>query len=388
MPMKPGSVRLRPARNQSQAHPGVNPLSEYTHATQSYQPLPSPIGPPPYRVVLEETFPDIAKAAAQNKKLTFHAVGDTGGIKDATFQTDVAAAMVSDLAGAAGAPRPSFFYHLGDVVYFNGEVNDYYSQFYEPYEHYSAPILSIPGNHDGDPVDSTQTSLDGWVRYFMSKTPGIDPISHDAPRVTLSLPNAYWTLVTPFFTLVGMYTNVPEGGSIDSIQQQWLANEFAEAPADKALIVALHHPVYSFDDHHSGSSRMADAIQNAINDTRRIPSLVLMGHVHNYQRIEKTISGRAATPFIVVGGGGYHNLHHFNTDVHPDSGKTTDPKTGATLVAGVDDQWSYLTLTVDAREIRGAVTCVDRSGKVTKGKDTFSYPAVTAALPAGVSADL
>ena len=189
--------------------------------------------------------------------------------------------------------------------------------------------------------------------------------------------------MTPFFTLVGMYTNVPEGGSIDSIQQQWLANEFAEAPADKALIVALHHPIYSFDDHHSGSSRMADAIQNAINDTRRVPSLVLTGHVHNYQRIEKTISGRSATPFIVVGGGGYHNLHHFNTDVHPDSGRTTDPKTGATLVAGVDDQWSYLTLTVDAREIRGAVTCVDRSGKVTKGKDSFSYPAVTAALPAG-----
>jgi hypothetical protein len=274
------------------------------------------------------------------------------------------------------------------VVYFNGEVNDYYSQFYEPYEHYTAPILSIPGNHDGDPVDSTQVSLDGWVRYFMTRTPGIDPISRDAPRVSLSLPNVYWTLRTPFFTLVGMYTNVPEGGSIDSVQQQWLTNECAEAPADKALVVALHHPVYSFDDHHSGSSRMADAIQHAINDTRRVPNLVLTGHVHDYQRIEKTIHGRTPTPFIVVGGGGYHNLHHFNTDVHPDSGPTTDPQTGATLVAGVDNQWSYLTLTVDAKEIRGVVTCVDRTGTVTKAKDSFSYSAAPATLPAGAAAAL
>ena len=74
-----------------------------------------------------------------------------------------------------------------------------------------------------------------------------------------------------------MYTNVPEGGSIDSIQQQWLTNEFATAPTDKAFIVALHHPIYSFDAYHSGSARMADALQQAINDSRRVPNMVLTG---------------------------------------------------------------------------------------------------------------
>ncbi len=387
--MKPGSVRGGPLRNHSQAHPGVAPLSEYTHGTQRFQPLPPPIGAPPYRVDLQGAFPDIARIAEKDHKLVFHAVGDTGGIKDATFQDDVAAAMVEDLArNAAGSPAPSFFYHLGDVVYFNGEVGDYYSQFYSPYERYTAPILSIPGNHDGDPVDASQTSLDGWVRYFMTRTPGIDPISRDAPRVSLSLPNVYWTLTTPFFTLVGMYTNVPEHGSIDSVQQQWLTNEFAEAATDRALLVALHHPIYSFDDHHSGSSRMADAVQHAINDTRRVPNLVLTGHVHNYQRIEKAVHGRAPTPFIVVGGGGYHNLHHFNTDVHPDAGPTTDPQTGATLVAGIDHEWSYLTLTVDAQRISGVVTSVDRTGKVSRNRDPFSYPAACVNLPKGAAAEL
>ena len=386
--MKPGSVREKLPRNQSQAHPGVHPLSEYTQ-TQSFQPLPTPLGAPPYRVDLAALFPEIAQATSRDHKLVFHAVGDTGGIKDATFQTDVAAAMVADLTPKdTGASAPGFFYHLGDVVYFNGEVNDYYSQFYEPYERYTAPILSIPGNHDGDPVDASQTSLDGWVRYFMTATPHVDPISRDAPRVTLSLPNVYWTLSAPLLTLVGMYTNVPEGGSIDSVQQQWLTNELAEAPADRALVVALHHPIYSFDDHHSGSSRMADALQHAINDTRRVPNLVLTGHVHDYQRVEKTVTGHGVTPFIVAGGGGYHNLHHFNTDVHPDSGPTRDPQTGATLVAGVDNEWSYLTLTVDQQKIGGIVTSVDRNGKVTRGRDPFSYPAAAVTLPKGAIAEL
>ena len=45
-----------------------------------------------------------------------------------------------------GNPKPaSFLYHVGDVVYYMGEINRYFDQFYEPYEHYPAPIFAIPG---------------------------------------------------------------------------------------------------------------------------------------------------------------------------------------------------------------------------------------------------
>ena len=383
-----GSVRGKPARNSSQAHGGVHPLSEFAPTTERFQPLPVPLGQPPYHFDLEAVIPGITHLAAKNGRIVFHTTGDTGGIKNAQYQNDVAAAMAKDIE-AADSGAPSFFYHLGDVVYFNGEVNDYYSQFYEPYEHYSRPILSIPGNHDGDPVDASQVSLDGWVRYFMTKTPAVDPISHDAPRVTLSLPNVYWTLDAPFCTLIGMYTNVPEHGSIDSVQQQWLTYEFSKAPDTKALIVALHHPVYSFDVHHSGSPRMADAVQHAINDSRRVPNLVLTAHVHNYQRVENSVVKAAQpTPFIVAGGGGYHNLHKLNTDVSPSVGPTTDNATGATLRAGFDDKWSYLTLTVDARTIKGAVTSVDRNGVAVPMADSFEYPAGKVTLPQGAVAAL
>ncbi|THD42659.1 MAG: hypothetical protein E7774_14995 [Bradyrhizobium sp.] len=202
----------------------------------------------------------------------------------------------------------------------------------------------------------------------MQAKPDVDPVSKDSPRVQLDLPNVYWTLVTPLATIIGMYTNVPEGGSIDSVQQQWLTNEFATAPTDRALILALHHPIYSFDTHHSGSSKMADALENAIRDTGRVPNLVLSGHVHNYQRIEQSIVEGGPTPFIVTGNGGYHNLHAVKV-----AAGDKDPETGATLKYASNKKWGFLTLTVDKKSISGVSFEIDRND-AAGGGDTFSYP--------------
>ena len=381
-PLLPGQVRSRPPRNSSQAHGGVHPLSPFNTGSQKFQPLPDPLGQPPYHYDLETVIPGITAQAQSLGKLVLHVVGDTGGVKNPDFQENVVTAMEADLARTDGS-APSFFYHLGDVVYFNGQITDYYDQFYEPYNHYNVPIISIPGNHDGDPIDSTQTSLDGWVAYFMTPTPRVNPESHDAPRVTLSQPNVYFTLNCPFVTIVGMYTNVPEHGSIDSKQQQWLTNEFATAPQDKALIVALHHPIYSFDSYHSGSPAMADAVQHAINDSRRVPNAVLNAHVHNYQRIERDVATGSQTPFFVIGLGGYYNLHKINiVDQNPEG--FVDPATGAKLVKFNDTNHGYVTMTVDANNISGVLTTVDEAKYAgAKQADTFSYPAAALFLADG-----
>jgi hypothetical protein len=368
------AVRSRPAPKSSQAHPGVAPLNPVSHRNVSFQPLPRPLGFPPYHYDLSEAFPDIAKAIEESGKLCFHVVGDTGGVQDGEFQNNVAEQMIQHVNSGQGV-KPQFCYHVGDVVYFTGMHDDYYAQFYEPYAHYDAPIFSIPGNHDGEVDDPTaQTSLDGWVDYFMQAHPDVDPISKDAPRVQLNLPNVYWTLVTPLATIVGLYSNVPEGGSIDSTQQMWVTHEFATAPTDRPLIFALHHPIYSFDAYHSGSSKMADVLENAIRDTGRVPNLVLSGHVHDYQRIEQTIAPGGPTPFIVMGNGGYHNLHKVHSNV---GDKAAD--TGAVLKAANDKCWGFLTLTIDKKTIAGTTTEVDRTGAVASG-DSFSYPTRTVML--------
>jgi hypothetical protein len=338
------------------------------HRDTRFQPLPRPLGVAPYHYALADAMPDVGKQMASAKKAVFHVIGDSGGIQNGQHQIAIAEQMIQQ---ASRAQDPVHFcYHVGDVVYYTGMHDDYYQQFYDPYSQYAPPILAIPGNHDGEVDDPTaQTSLDGWIAYFMQEKPDVDPVSKDAPRIGLNLPNVYWTLETPYATIIGMYTNVPEGGSIDSVQQQWLTNEFATAPADRALILALHHPLYSFDVFRSGSARMADVVENAIRDTRRVPNLVLAGHVHDYQRIEKSISAAAPTPFIVIGNCGYPNLHA----LHSPPG-TVAADTGAKLVAGQDKAWTLLTLVVDADEISGATIDVDSNGDATDG-DQFSYTA-------------
>lgn len=388
--LRQGEVQQRPPRNSSQAHGGVHPLTPFSHGSQKFQPLPDPLGQPSYHYDLESAVPGINDKAEKLGKLIFHCVGDTGGVKNPDYQADVAAAMKGDLN--KGKEAPSFFYHLGDVVYFNGQIKDYYDQFYEPYNHYDVPIIAIPGNHDGDPIDASQTSLDGWVNYFMTPEPRVNPDAHDAPRVTMSLPYVYFTLNCPFVTIIGMYTNVPEHGSIDSVQQQWLTNEFATAPEDKALILALHHPIYSFDDHHSGSPRMADVVQHAINDSRRVPNMVFTAHVHNYQRIEKSIVDESPTPFMVIGNGGYYHLHGMNVDLSQ-PGKhvkgVKDENTGAHLITSNHNNHGYTTITVDADNISGVASMVEEKKYPAEPTfDTFSYPAKAIKLPDGVVASL
>ncbi len=401
MSFRQGETNPRRGNGKSQAFTGPQPISKLTHRTQRFQPLPAALGEPPYHYDLT-TAVDVDKGA---DSLTFHVVGDTGGVKVSDRQFNVAAAMKQDLTLPA-AQVPKFFYHLGDVVYFNGEQDQYFEQFYEPYDHYTPPIFAIPGNHDGDPLDDDHPSLQGWIAYFMTEKPHVDPESKDAPRVTLSLPNVYWTLITPLATIVGMYTNVPEHGSVDSVQQQWLTNEFATAAKDKSLLVALHHPVYSFDTFHSGSPNMADVLQQAINDSKRIPNLVLTGHVHNYQRIHRIIDKGEPVPFLVAGNGGYHNLHHLAVDkgtnttpAHPTHPKhpavkhgrkkhvggakpavLTDTDTKAELQYGDDKNWGYLTLTIDKEHIHGSYTSVDKDGNVTTDADTFTTSATERTL--------
>jgi Calcineurin-like phosphoesterase len=383
--LQPGIARPRPPAGKAQAHPRVHPLTSVSD--NHFEPLPTPLGEPPYHIDLESMVPGIAKIAAKNKQIVFHTVGDTGGIKNSDYQSAVATQLKTDLQQASDRDCPRFFYHLGDVVYYNGQVSDYYGQFYEPYDHYSPPIIAIPGNHDGDPVTG-QTSLDGWVRYFMTPTPHIDAaICADAPRVTLSLPNVYFTLNCPYVTLVGMYTNVPEGGSIDSVQQQWLSNELATAPQDKALIVALHHPIYSFDDHHSGSPAMAHALESAINDSRRLPNMVLTAHVHNYQRIERTLVDTEPTPFLVAGAGGYFHLHGMQAATGH-----VDPSLGAKLLFHDQFHHGYVTLTVDDKQVKGVMTPIADTGskahKTDAKPDSFTYTAKCLKLKTGQTVSL
>lgn len=327
----------------------INPPSQ---RSRGFQTLPAPNAKKPYRLDLKEvldqhTYDSIVAA----KHLVFHAAGDTGGIKDPHPQEYVAYAMEQDFYHNPADPsvNAAFFYQLGDCVYFNGESSQYYSQFYAPYEHYLAPIFAIPGNHDGDAITG-DTSLSAFVRNYCARAPGTHSLdAGDSTRTAMNQPNVFWTLTTPFAWIIGLYTNVPEGGAVHPDQLAWLSGELKAAhDAGVAILVTMHHPVYSADDHHSGSQAMHDALAQAIQGSGVTPDLVLAGHVHNYQRFTRRAAGKSSV-YVVAGAGGYHNLHRV-AKVNGDAVVTpvTLVATGddVTLERYVDDQFGFLRLEI------------------------------------------
>jgi hypothetical protein len=346
--------------------------------SNAYQDWQSPGNAAPYHFDLAGVLgaEDVKTIEAQGT-VVFHVAGDTGGVKSPEPQQIVGMWMEHDFD--ALSPPPAFLHHLGDVVYYNGETSEYYSQFYEPYTHYPAPILAIPGNHDGDPLPGgSEASLAGWLANFCSPTATHRPEAQDAPRTAMTLPNPYWTLTAPFVTIVGLYTNVPSHGKLQADQIEWFTNELASADPEKALIVACHHPVYSADAHHGGSAYMAGVINDAIAASNRTPDMVLTGHVHDYQRWTRT-TGDRQVPYLVVGAGGYWHLHYLAKDAHgqPLQMPWTPPGSDATLESACDDRHGFLRLAVSKTTITGVYTSVPRpqeswrNGPVT-AVDTFS----------------
>jgi len=310
----------------------------------------------PLRVIV----PRVAQHAEDKKVLVFHGVGDSGGIHGEETQTAVAEAMESQMATGEAADAPSFAYHLGDVIYFNGQSEFYTSQFYDPYKYYPGPIFAIPGNHDGDtltrrndPPDE-ETTLYGFMQNFCA------PYARhiDAYRSTMTQPYVYWVLDAPLLTIIGLYSNVE--GTLDARgtfeQHKWLQDQLAAAPKDRFLAVAVHHPPYSLDKSHGGSPDIAFALDHAMEAARVVPHIVLSGHVHNYQRYTRRYKGRQI-PHIIDGRGGYANtskaMHRLQTDAngeYPRPGTKTESEvdTGLDLTLEAYDQENpgFLKITV------------------------------------------
>jgi len=138
-----------------------------------------PIDPPTgsLRLKLKEVDPDESRRIKEQNVLTFHAIGCSGDYDDHNPGYRVAhclAEQASNPAANGGYPKAkpaSFLFHLGDVVYYYGEGEFYYDQFYHPYKEYPGPIFAIPGNHDGITHPNGASSLLGFISAFCDDAP-------------------------------------------------------------------------------------------------------------------------------------------------------------------------------------------------------------------------
>jgi hypothetical protein len=297
-------------------------------------------------------------------RIVFHSVGDTGSVTGPATQSLVADKMVTDFDEADPADVPSFLYHLGDVVYYFGEATYYYDQFYEPYRDYPAPILAIPGNHDGVVYASdTAKSLDAFMANFCAATPMHTPDAGALDRTAMIQPAVYFTFEAPFVRVLGLYSNVLEDPGVisaqtgttaqntilDSRQTDFLITALKRVKSEKfagAVIIAVHHPPFTGGSDHGGSPLMLADIDSVCTAAGLWPHAVLSGHAHNYQRYTRTVDGMQI-PYLVAGCGGHNPLSKMRTTL-----RTPYAINDTLTLNSVDDtDFGYLRVVVDAQSL-------------------------------------
>jgi hypothetical protein len=314
-------------------------------------------------------------------QIVFHSVGDTGNTKGPRYMDDVADKMIADFDDNDPRSVPSFFLHLGDVIYSFGEAQYYYDQFYDPYRNYPAPIFAIAGNHDGMVAPNTEaTTLTAFIENFcQAEQPAHrTPESGELARTAQVQPGVYYTLQAPFVRILALYSNCLEDPGVISSQNgqfpyltdtqlNFLAAALARVKEEKyegALLIAVHHPPYvavtttntDNSGRHGTSPKMLAEIDQLCNKAGVWPHAFLSGHAHNYQRFTRT-QGKRQTPFIVAGNGG----HAVNPLTHKGSPALRTPMAQPSLSNGsdavvfesYDDQdYGYTRIIADAKQLR------------------------------------
>jgi len=363
----------------------------YLQHQYQIQPVPTPSVPQPRMALADVVGPGPVAGIQAAKMIAFHAVGDTGAATvTATHpaavsianEAGVADAMAADVAkGGPGAP--SFFFHLGDIVYHFGEGRYYYDQFYEPFRGYDRPIFGIPGNHDGvvfgqNPDVPQVPTLQAYLRNFCAAAPGPSPDAGGIMRSVMTQPGVYFTLDAPFVSIIGLYSNVLEGPGVISsqggaypsmtgeqvafLQAELTRLKPAHDAGQQAVLVAVHHPPASVDGVHGGSVGLSNDIDTACKAAGLWPDAVLSGHAHLYQRFSRAVPGLArAIPYVVSGCGG------FGLSGPQKSAPAAGTTIGAfTLLTAPLVDYGYLTVTVDMSGQVGTLTisyrAVDKAG--------------------------
>jgi len=336
----------------------------------------------------------------QAGQIVFHTVGDTGGIHSPQFQFAVADAMTNDLSSGA-----SFWYHLGDVVYYFGQDQYYFSQFYDPYRNYNAPIFAIPGNHDGAVFEGeTEKTLQAFLANFCSAQPSNSPDNQGAVRTTMDQPGVYFTLNAPFVKFIGLYSNTSEGATegvissskVGNAQLTFLQQQLKQAAAERkngqwrALVIATHHPPFTGSSSHVPSPTMLKQIDQACTAAGIQPDLHLSGHAHLYERYTRTI-GNKQIPYLVAGMGGYYNLPGLKAGKPqpipktPQSGKDADGNP-LTLEAFNDNTFGFLRMTVSPSNMTGVFVTVDPGSGKTGVGDSFTVDLKANTVSTGAAA--
>jgi hypothetical protein len=303
-------------------HPSDNPAYKQIDALNREHrlaplPFPAPRDLPEPRLtlaaVLGENETTLQKRLTANGHVVFHAVGDTGSARGPENQNLVSDKMVNDFTDTDQG-QPSFFLHLGDVIYSFGEAKYYYDQFYEPYRDYPAPIIALAGNHDGMVAPgSGATTLAAFLENFCASDFEVTSEAGGLSRTAQIQPGVFFSFEAPFVRILALYSNTLEdpgvisNSTIGDSQLTYLNAALTRVKSENfegALILAHHHPAYTAGSKHGWSQQMLSQIDAVCKEAGVWPHAVLSGHAHNYQRFTRH-HGKTQIPYLICGNGGH-----------------------------------------------------------------------------------
>ncbi|MEK6644330.1 MAG: metallophosphoesterase [Planctomycetota bacterium] len=220
----------------------------------------------------------------------FLAFGDSGN--GGNTQADLAQLMV--------AAKPDLIIHTGDLIYPSGKMEDYPTNFFEPYAELIRRIPFMPslGNHDC--ATEHGAALIKTFELPRNGPPGLE------------LERNYWFDYGDA-RFVAIDSNPPEEeGSITNQQRQdvvapWLRKVLSESTA-RWKFVYYHHPFYTGSEHpESGGEHMKTAFLKVYDECG--VDMVFCGHNHLYERTapmreDQPVADGKGTVYVTTGAGG------------------------------------------------------------------------------------
>jgi hypothetical protein len=269
--------------------------------------VPAGSGPTPFAV----TAPGIDAG-----DFSFVVIGDTGE-GDASQH-----ALRDQLLTVAAREDVRFVAISSDVVYPNGSMIDYESNFWLPFKGIAKPVFAIPGNHDW--YDALEAFLATFLQHdaaraamraraaadlrLTSTTDGrIDALIAQADRLRgdYGVPTGFqrgpfFEIQTPDFALVAVDTGIVK--RIDPAEEAWLVAALDRARG-KLIMAVLGHPLYAKAyDMAQGNPAFARLKQLLLD---RGATIIMAGDTHDFEYYaEPPRDGRAAVHYFVNGGGG------------------------------------------------------------------------------------
>lgn len=255
---------------------------------------------------------------------SFIVIGDTG-------EGDPSQMALRDQLIAAGQrDQVKFLVLSSDVIYPDGKMKDYETNFYLPFKGFAKPIYAIPGNHDwfdanegfnANFLDRESAGLALRARLAVDlKTTVIttnqrfDEITAEAQRLRqyYGIKNGlqrgpFFEVQTPGFSLIAVDTGILR--TLDQTERAWLEGALTRSGNNFKMVV-LGHPFYVAGIY----SAAPDSAFNDLHETlkRFQVDVVMAGDTHDFE-FYKVKSAAGASPaetlhFVNGGGGAYLSI--------------------------------------------------------------------------------